>query len=146
MRTLSALASSQDTEEGLDVLIGADIPIAVEVGIGRARRAALAGDAGKEGFDVLVGAEIAVAVVVAAAAVVVRRRAGAVAVDNQIVDGGFISRAGAGVAGGEAKARLAARREAQGREGPGAQLPTALGVGAVAGDGLGADPVDAVVD
>src|SRR5262245_38088695 len=66
---VSAVAAGQNSEEGLDVLIGPRVAVAVEVGRAVARcRGAVPGDAGEEGFDVLVGAGVAVAVEVGRAA------------------------------------------------------------------------------
>src|SRR6185369_17386303 len=60
--------SGQHSEERLDVGVGADIAVAVEVG-GAAGWAAVAGEGGEEGLDVGVGAHIAVAVEVRSAGV-----------------------------------------------------------------------------
>src|SRR5262245_52014400 len=46
----SAVAAGQDSEEGLDVCVRADVAVAVEVG-GAAGGAAGAGEAGEEGID-----------------------------------------------------------------------------------------------
>src|SRR5262245_26770172 len=59
----SARAPAQDAEERLDVGVGADVPVAVEVGGAGARGGrAVAGDAGKERLDVGVRAHVPVAV------------------------------------------------------------------------------------
>ncbi len=55
----------QNSKKALNVRIGADIAITIEVGVAHAwGRGACAGKAGEEGFDVLVGADVAVAVVI----------------------------------------------------------------------------------
>src|SRR3954466_5095008 len=59
VRVGSAGAAAQDTEEGLDVEVGAGVAVTVEVG-GAAGRAAVAGEAGEEGGDVGIGAGVAV--------------------------------------------------------------------------------------
>src|SRR5262249_34376721 len=61
-------AAAQDTEEGLDVAVGADVPVAVEVSAVAGCTAAAA-QAGKEGLDIGVGSDIPVVVEVGAAAV-----------------------------------------------------------------------------
>src|SRR5262245_34860282 len=65
----SARPAAQDAEEGLDVGVGAEVAVPVEVGgavAGRSR--AVACNAGEEGLDVGVGADVAVAVEVGRAA------------------------------------------------------------------------------
>src|SRR5262249_9219369 len=57
----SAGSARQDSEEGLDVGIGAEVAVVVEVGRA-AGCAADAGEAGEEGLDVGVGAGVAVVV------------------------------------------------------------------------------------
>src|SRR5262245_32195794 len=52
----SAAAAREDPEEALDVGVGGDIAVAVEVRIRRARRAAAPGEAGEEGLDIPVAA------------------------------------------------------------------------------------------
>ncbi len=57
----SAVPAPQDPEEGLNVLVGADVAVGVEVG-GAAGWAAVAAEAREEGLDVSVGAGVAVVV------------------------------------------------------------------------------------
>src|SRR5262245_39632516 len=65
----SARSPGQDSEERLNVRVGAEVSVVVEVGAVEARGlGAVAGDAGEEGFDVSVGADVAVAVEVGRAA------------------------------------------------------------------------------
>src|SRR5262245_13326109 len=66
---VSAVASREDAEEGLDVGVGAHIAVVVEVGGAGARwGGAVAGQAREEGLDVRVGADVPVAVEVGGAA------------------------------------------------------------------------------
>src|SRR5947208_2319185 len=67
--TTSARSTSQDSEEALDIGVGADVAVAVEVGRGGARwRGAASREAGEEALNIGVGADVAVAVKVGAAA------------------------------------------------------------------------------
>src|ERR1041384_5523697 len=64
----SAGAARKNAEERLDVGVGANPAVAVEVGVGGAVGATVAREAGEERLDVRVGTDGAVAVVVVAAA------------------------------------------------------------------------------
>src|SRR5438067_13827511 len=65
----SAGPAAQHPEEALDVQVGAQVPVGVEVGgAGAGGWRAAPGEAGEEGLDVLVGAGVAVAVEVGRAA------------------------------------------------------------------------------